>query len=64
MNVSKAGVGMYVTLIMALLQILGVDIDEGTVTEVIMAGITVVSAIVWIYGQLSRSDLVLGLMRR
>ena len=55
---------MYVTLIMALLQILGVDIDEGTVTEVIMAGITVVSAIVWIYGQLSRSDLVLGLMRR
>jgi amino acid permease len=64
MNVSKAGVGMYVTLIMAVLQILGVDIDEGTVTEVIMAGITVVSAIVWIYGQLSRSDLVLGLMRR
>jgi hypothetical protein len=62
--VSKAGVGMYATMIVALLHIVGIDADEGTVTEVIMAGVTLITFSVWVWGQLSREDLKFGLFRK
>lgn len=61
---STAGIGMYATLLVALFQLFGLDVDEGLVTEVILAMITVVSFVTWVYGQFSRKDLSFGLLRK
>jgi hypothetical protein len=63
-NISTAGVGMYATMLVALLHTMGVDADEGMVTEAIMGAIAIVTFATWIYGQLSRKDLSLGIFRR
>jgi hypothetical protein len=61
--ISKAGVGMYATMIVALLHIIGLDVDEGMITEAILAFATLISFGVWIYGQVARTDLKFGLFR-
>lgn len=63
-NVSTAGIGMYASLIVTLCQLFGLDVDEGLITEVILAGITLVSFFVWAYGQITRKDLKFGLFRK
>ena len=64
MNVSKAGVGMYASVITVVLTLLGVDVDEGQVTEAVLGAATVVSFVVWLYGQFARTDLEFGLFRK
>lgn len=63
-NVSKAGVGMYVTGIMLVFNFFGIDVDEGVVTEVVLSIITLVSFALWVWGQLDRKDLEGGLFRK
>lgn len=55
---------MYATVLILALKVIGVDLDEGTATEVVLYAIGLTSFFVWVYGQLKRSDLVLGLVRR
>jgi uncharacterized membrane protein YfcA len=63
MAISKAGVGMYATMVVALLHIIGVDVDEGVVTEVLLALATIATFSVWAYGQFARKDLKYGIIR-
>lgn len=63
-TVSKAGVGMYVTAIVVLLNLIGIDVDEGLVTEAVMGVIAIVGLLAWVYGQFDRKDLKLGLFRK
>jgi hypothetical protein len=62
-NVSKAGVGMYVTGVMLVLHFIGIDVDEAMVTEVILSIGTIASFALWVWGQLERKDLRFGLFR-
>jgi hypothetical protein len=61
--ISKAGVGMYATMIVALLHLIGVDVDEGMITEAVLAFATLISFGIWVYGQFDRKDLKFGLFR-
>jgi hypothetical protein len=63
MTVSKAGVGMYATAIVSLLHMVGFDVDEGMVTEFLMALVTIVTLSVWAWGQFARKDLKYGIIR-
>lgn len=63
-SVSRAGVGMYASILMLILQMIGVDADEGMVTEVVIAITTLISFAVWTYGQVDRKDLSFGLFRK
>lgn len=63
-GVSTGGVGMYATLIVAILTFLGVDVDEGMATEFVYAIWGVLSFVIWVYGQLNRKDLKYGLFRK
>lgn len=64
MKYSVAGVGMYASLIVGLLSFIGIDADEGVVTETILAGAQIVSFAVWMWGQFQRKDLTLGILRK
>jgi hypothetical protein len=43
MAISKAGVGMYATIIVGVLHVIGFDFDEAMVTEVLLALATIIS---------------------
>lgn len=55
---------MYATVLILALKVVGVDLDEGTATEVVLSATALIGFFIWVYGQLKRSDLVLGLVRR
>ena len=55
---------MYASLVVVLLNLFGVDADEGQVTEVLLAVATLASFAMWAYGQVARKDLSLGLWRK
>ena len=63
-SISTAGVGMYASLVVGILSLIGIDADEGMVTETILAGVQLVAFIVWFWGQIQRKDLTWGLFRR
>jgi hypothetical protein len=61
---SISGVGMYAAIIVSVLRLAGVDVDEGQVTEAILAAATIISFAVWTWGQINRSDLDWGIFRK
>jgi amino acid permease len=61
---SVGGIGMYAVLVVSLLQFIGIDADEGQITEALLALATLVSFATWVWGQLSRKDLDWGIFRR
>lgn len=63
-NVSTAGVGMYVFLIMTILHFFGLEPDVNTVEGAVMGGITLISFFVWVVGQITRRDLKAGIVRK
>lgn len=63
-NTSMAGVGMYGFIIVSLLRMLGVDVEQTEVDNVVLAAVTVGTFVIWVVGQLRRSDLVGGLLRK
>lgn len=63
-NTSLGGVGMYATMIVMVLHWVGIDADEGMVTETLLAFATLVTFAVWAYGQFRRRDLKFGLFRK
>lgn len=64
MKASIAGLGMYTFIIASLLKMAGIDVESTTIDEAILGLVTFVSFLVWVYGQLRRSDLVAGLLRK
>ena len=63
-TVSKAGVGMYVTVATMIFSSLGWDFDEGTLTEVVVAILNAAGAVLWIAGQFARKDMSWGIFRK
>jgi hypothetical protein len=63
-SISKAGLGMYITVIVGFLHAVGVDFDGGTLTEAVFAILEGIGAILWIVGQLFRKDLSWGIFRK
>ena len=63
-NVSMTGTGAAVLIITIILQLLGVEVVEGSVQEVVVAAVEVVSFAMVIAGQLRRKDLRFGFLRR
>jgi hypothetical protein len=63
MSISKAGVGMYVTVIVLVLQWLGVQADVGATTEAVLGGIQLAAFLVWVYGQVTRKDVKFGIIK-
>lgn len=61
---SVGGVGMYAVIIVGLFQMIGIDADEGQITEALLAIATLISFATWVWGQLSRKDLDWGLFRK
>jgi hypothetical protein len=63
-NVSMAGVGQVAVVVSFVLNWLGIDIGDQSV-EGALNGALMFFGLVWtVYGQLRRSDLVLGLFRK
>lgn len=63
-NYSLGGVGMYAFLLATALRLLGVDVEEGVVTEFVVSLLQVIAFVVWVWGQVRRSDLKVGLVRK
>ena len=63
-NTSMAGVGMYGFIIASLLRMLGVEVEQTEVDNFLLAGLTVVTFLMWVWGQLRRTDLTAGLFRK
>ena len=63
-NISIAGLGMYTFLVASLLKIVGVDVEQSTIDEAVLGLVTFVSFLLWVWGQLRRSDLYLGFKRK
>jgi len=61
---SKTGIGAIITVIVTLLNLFGVELPEGTITTVTEAVATLVGVVLLVWGQLSRKDLHLGLIRK
>ena len=63
-KVSKAGTGMYITALSGILTIIGIDIDEGLLTEAFIAVLQGAGALLWVYGQIARKDMEWGMFRK
>lgn len=62
-KISKAGLGMYITLISFILSsVFGLDQNEAT--EAITNLFIGIGSILWIVGQITRKDLDFGLLRK
>ena len=55
---------MLVTVIMFVAPMLGLDLEEGTVSDAISGLVQFVGFILMIWGQLRRKDLTIGMVRR
>jgi small neutral amino acid transporter SnatA (MarC family) len=63
-NVSKAGLGMYVALLATLVKLIfGVNLDENILAGGIVVLIQAIGFILWIVGQITRKDLSFGIFR-
>lgn len=64
-NTSKAGVGLWITILTLIIQMFGLDISDQQVIEVVHAAAQVVGFVLLVWGQLDRTDLTFfGLMRK
>ena len=61
---SKSGVGLYVLIIQIVLDAIGIQAPEGTVTAVVDSLVTLVSFALLVWGQLDRKDLTAGIIRK
>ena len=63
-KLSVTGVGLIVMTVSVILKWAGMDVDEGQITEVVNAGVTIFAFVMMVYGQYRRTDLVGGLIRK
>lgn len=63
-NVSRAGIGLYITVIVGFLRYWGLDLDDGQLTEAVFVVLQGIGAVLWIVGQLLRRDLMWGIFRK
>ena len=64
-TLSKTGLGaMIVLIINAVFPLVGIEVPEGSVESTIEAVLNVVGFVLLVWGQLSRKDLVAGLVRK
>lgn len=61
---SKTGIGAVITIVFTVLQLLGVELPDGTLATVTEAITALLGIILLIYSQLTRQDLHLGLFRK
>lgn len=63
-KISMAGTGWIVLAIVGVLNLFGLEADEGTVAGVVEAVATIAGFVLALYGQVRRSDLELGILRK
>lgn len=63
-NISKAGLGMYVLLLVNLLAAIGINFDANELTEAIYLILNGIGAFLWLLGQMLRKDLYWGIFRK
>ena len=63
-NTSVAGVGMYSFMLVSLLNMLNIEITQSDAEPIVLAVLTVISFLTWVYGQVRRTDLDFGLFRK
>ena len=64
-TLSKAGTGASIVIILnAIFPLLGIEVPEGSLESTIEAILNVFGFVMLVWGQLDRSDLVLGLWRK
>lgn len=63
-NTSLAGVGMYSSILVVVLNLLNIQITQSDAEPFILAVATIITFGTWVYGQLRRTDLVFGLFRK
>lgn len=63
-RLSVAGTGWVVIIVMWLLNYLGLEADEGTITAAVEAALVVFGFVAALIGQLRRRDLQYGLFRK
>lgn len=63
-TISRTGLGLYAYLILSVVQLLGFEVSETQIEEVVLAGATVVSFALALWGQYKRDDLDGGLWRK
>ena len=55
---------MYATLIVSVLQVVGIYVDVNMITETILAVLQLAAFATWAYGQFARKDLSAGIVRK
>lgn len=63
-NISKAGIGALVTLVFVGLKAFGIELPDALGAEVTEAIGTLVGAILLVWGQIKRPDLIAGIIRK
>lgn len=63
-NLSKAGVGMYGTLLTSLMLMFDIEMTESQAEEIVITIASLVSIGMWAYGQYMRRDLEYGVKRK
>lgn len=63
-NISVAGLGMYTTLLIGIAQFFNINIPVTEAENFIMAIASLIAFGTWMYGQIRRKDLTLGLFRK
>lgn len=64
-STSKAGVGLWITILTLIIQMFGLDISDQQIIEAVHAAAQVAGFVLLVWGQLDRTDLTFfGLMRK
>lgn len=63
-NISKTGLGLYITLIVTVLKIFGIEFEEDTVANAVEGVAAAIGLILLVIGQFGRKDLKAGIVRK
>ena len=63
-NISKTGIGAIITVLITIGSLFGIQLPDGAGGDLTEAVSTVVGLVLIVWGQLSRKDLVGGLIRK
>ena len=63
-SVSMAGVGGLITIVIAILKMFGVELPEGAGGQITEAVTTLIGLGLLVWGQLRRTDLKMGIVRK
>lgn len=63
-NISKVGITALIMVVLSLLKLLGVEIPEALGAQLTEAVATIIGAVLLVWSQLKRPDLIAGIVRK